>query len=198
LEQNAAFYPGWLGQVLMLIELGEYREADVWADKALELFPEHPELYALKAVACARDGRAKKAMGYSDTSISKDNITAQVWLSRAELLMKRGSRIAENCISKAVGLAEDDRAIIRLEAGRLLCENGLYSAALPYLQDAADALPKSALVWYELGVCQARLGRRQAAVSLEQCLNLRPGWREAERELEKVSGGGFWGRLFGR
>ena len=34
--QNAA---AWTGQVRMLIELGEYREAKLWADKALERFP---------------------------------------------------------------------------------------------------------------------------------------------------------------
>ena len=41
----------------MRIELGEYREAGVWADKALELSPEHPELLALKALACVRDAK---------------------------------------------------------------------------------------------------------------------------------------------
>lgn len=34
--QNAA---AWTGQVRMLIELGEFREAKLWADKALERFP---------------------------------------------------------------------------------------------------------------------------------------------------------------
>ena len=43
LEQNPAQFEGWFGQVRMLIELGEYEEALLWADKALELFPEHPE-----------------------------------------------------------------------------------------------------------------------------------------------------------
>ena len=28
LEQDHTFYPGWLGQVMMLIELGELKEAD--------------------------------------------------------------------------------------------------------------------------------------------------------------------------
>ena len=46
--QNAA---AWTGQVRMLIELGEPREAKLWADKALEKFPHEPELLAAKAVA---------------------------------------------------------------------------------------------------------------------------------------------------
>jgi Flp pilus assembly protein TadD len=47
--------PGrWTGQVRMLIELKEFHEAKLWADKALEKFPNEPELLAAKAVALAR------------------------------------------------------------------------------------------------------------------------------------------------
>src|SRR6266704_697383 len=41
--QNAA---AWTGQVRMLIELGEFGEAKLWADKALEQFPREAELLA--------------------------------------------------------------------------------------------------------------------------------------------------------
>jgi len=54
LEYNAANVTAWTGQVRMLIELGEYREAKLWADKALERFPHQPELLAAKAVARTR------------------------------------------------------------------------------------------------------------------------------------------------
>ncbi len=198
LEQNSSFYPGWVGQVLMLIELGEYREAAVWVDKALEMFPEHPELLAVKAVACARDGRMEKALGYSDNSIGKDNVTSAVWLARAEVLLNRRSNIADNCVSKAVSIAGEEAPMVRLRAGRLLNRQGDYAGALGYLQKAVDEFPKSALAWYELGRCQAGLGRSEARVSFEQALKLRPNWRVAEEALRKVKGRGFLRRLFGR
>jgi tetratricopeptide (TPR) repeat protein len=198
LEQNSAFYSGWLGQVLMLIELGEYREAEVWADKALELFPEHPELFAAKAIACARDGKMDKAIAYSDNSIARDNVSPLVWLARAEVLLNRQSRIGENCISKAIATVTKDAPIIRLAASRLLNRDGNYRAALEYLRAAADNLPKSALVWYELGCCQSALGRPEAAVTLRQCLKLRPGWEMAEDALRKCETKGFWRRLLGK
>jgi len=198
LEQNSAFYAGWLGQVLCLIELGEYAEANVWADKALELFPEHPELLAVKAVALARDGKMEKALAYSDNSISRDNVTARCWLARAEVLLNRKSEIAESCIDKAVSQAGNDIAIIRLEAGRLLNKKGNLSQALQYLQQAVEQSGKSALAWYELGCCQAKLGRAEAAVTLEQSLKLRPGWRLARDALNRSRNRGFWRRLFGR
>ena len=197
LEQNSGFYPGWLGQVLMLIELGEYKEAAMWADKALELFPEHPELLAVKAVACARDGLMEKAVGYSDNSITKDNVTWIVWLARAEVMLGRRSNIAQNCISKAVASAGEDGPMVRLRAGRLLNQKGDYASALQYLRAATDELPRSALAWYELGICQARLGRPEAQTSFEQALKMNPNWPEAREALRKFEHRGFFSRLFG-
>jgi tetratricopeptide (TPR) repeat protein len=198
LEQNSVFYPGWLGQVLMLIELGEYKEAAVWVDKAFEMFPEHPELLAAKAIACARDGRMEKAIAYSDSSIAKDNVTSRVWLARAEVMLNRRSSIAQNCISKALSTAGGESAMVRLQAGRLLNRMKDYPGALQLLQKVVDELPKSALAWYELGLSQAKLGRTEAKVSFEQALKLRPDWPAAQEAIRKFKNKGFFARLFGR
>jgi tetratricopeptide (TPR) repeat protein len=147
LETNSSFFDGWAGQIWMLIELGEYPEAMVWADKALESFPEHPELLAAKAVACLRDAKLDKAKGYSDNSISKDHVGPRVWLARAEVLLQSKSRVADNCLSKALTLSDDESDLIRFEAGRLLRRYGRYSAAVEYLQEAVRLFPKSALAW---------------------------------------------------
>ena len=197
LEANSSFFDGWAGQVWMLIELGEYPEAMVWSDKALESFPEHPELLAAKAVACLRDAKLDKAKGYSDNSISKDHVGPRVWLARAEVLLQSKSRVADNCLSKALTLSDDESDLIRFEAGRLLRRYGRYSAAVEYLQEAVRLFPKSALAWYELGCCQSRLGFSQAATSLEQCLHLYPHFDEAKDALKNANAG-FLGRLFCR
>jgi len=198
LEQNSAVFEGWAGQVLMLIELGEYREAEMWADKALELFPEHPELLALKAIACVRDAKRKQAAAYSDNSVGKENLTPRVWLARAEIFMHRKGPICESCISKAVGGAGRQTPVIKLEAARVLRRAGNYPLALQYLHEAVQLLPKAALVWYELGCCQAALGRPEAQNSLEQSLRLRPHWAQAETALRKIENRGFFRRLFGK
>ena len=196
LEQNNTLFDAWVGQVLMLIELGEYKESLVWADKALELFPEHPELLAVKAVACCRDAKLEKAIAYSDNSIGKNNITPRVWLARAEVMLDRKSPVTDNCISKAISIAGNRQAVIKLEAARLLRKKGSYSAAIGHLNDVVKVFPKSALGWCELGCCQSKLGLPQAKATLEQSLRLRPGWREAETALGRCRGGGFFGRLF--
>jgi tetratricopeptide (TPR) repeat protein len=194
LEKNSTVFDAWVGQVLMLIELGEYKEAVIWADKALELFPEHPELLAVKAVACSRDAKTEKAIAYSDNSISKNNITARVWLARAEVLLNRKSQIADNCISKAISIAGDAAPVIRLEAARLLRRKGSYAAAIGHLNEVVKAFPDSALTWYELGCCQLKLGLSEAKASLEQSRSLRPEWYQPKLELKKSEG--FFSRFF--
>src|SRR6266566_3241937 len=65
LEFNPQNANAWTGQVRMLIELGEFREAKLWADKALERFPHEPDLLAAKAVALGRQGDLQGALAFS-------------------------------------------------------------------------------------------------------------------------------------
>ena len=198
LEQDDSIFEAWAGQVLMLIELAEYREADMWADKALELFPEHPELLALKAIACTRDAKRQKATAYSDNSVGKENLTPRVWLARAEVFIGRKRQVCESCISKAVSGAGKLTPIVKLEAGRTLRRAGNYPLAIQYLKGATELFPRSALAWYELGCCQAALGRDEARHSFEQGLRLRPHWPACETALRKFQSRGVLRRLFGR
>ena len=196
LERNTTLFEAWAGQIRMLIELGEYPEALIWSDKAMELFPENADLLACKAVACLRDAKFNKAMAFSDNAVSKEKVGPMVWLARAEVLMQRKSKVAEDCVSKAISLAGELVDIIRLQAGRLLRKNGRYTSALECLEASVKAFPKSPLAWYELGCCQAKMGFDQAKVSLEQCLLLRPHWEKAEAAIEAVNSTGFFKRMF--
>jgi len=197
LEQQATFYEGWFGQVRMLIELGEYQEAILWTDKALELFPEHAELLAAKAIAWASDGDLQKAQAYSDNAVARKDPSSYVWLARARVLLKRKSRIAETCIRTAIGQAGPVVPIMRFEAGRLLMQNRRYAQAMEHLAEAASQLGGAALVWYEYGRCQAHLGLPGAATAFEQCLQLRPKWQEAAKALRRFRKRGILGRLRG-
>ena len=195
LERSTTFFEAWAGQIRMLIELGEYHEALVWSDKAMELFPENAELLACKAVACLRDAKFNKAMAFSDNAVSKEKVGPRVWLARGEVLMQRKSRVAEDCLSKAISLSGESVDMIRLESGRILRKNGRYASAQQYLEAAVRALPKSALAWYELGCCQAKMGFDQAKISLEQSMHLRPHWEKAEAAMRAVENTGFFKRM---
>src|SRR5271166_4342472 len=87
LEFNPMNASAWTGQVRMLIELGEYREAKLWADKALERFPHEPELLAAKSVALGRGGDLQGALAFSDASIEERGDTPYIWLARGDVLL---------------------------------------------------------------------------------------------------------------
>jgi tetratricopeptide (TPR) repeat protein len=195
-EARSNFLPGWVDQVWMLIELGEYPEAMLWADKALELFPEQPELLAAKSLACLRDAKLDKAQAFSDNATSKENVTAEVWLARAELLLAQKNNLAENCIRTAISIAGPMIGYVKLKAGRILRKYNKPSAAKEYLDVAVRVFPKSALAWYELGCCLSKLGFHEARGVLEQVVALRPGWNEAEEALNRCRKPGFFSRLF--
>jgi tetratricopeptide (TPR) repeat protein len=198
LEKNSAAFAGWIGQLRMLLELEEYPETLVWADRALELFPEHPDLLAAKALACFRDARPDKALEYSDNAVARENTTPLAWLARAEVMMKSKPRIAESCISKALSSAGAQVDQIRLEAGRLLSRHRKYSAAIEHLRMATRDFPKSPLAWLELGCCQAALGfRSEALAALEQSQHLRPRWPRADKAHAEARRGKL-GRIFHR
>lgn len=198
LEQNSALFEGWFGQVRMLIELAEYEEALLWADKALELFPEHPELLAAKSVASNRSGALEKAMAYSDNAIGRKGVTPYVWIARAEALLARNSQTARHCLSNAVTLAGNGAPLARLESGRILLRSGQCAGALEYLSKAVTDLPTAPLAWLELGRCQAALGLAEAETTLSQCLTLRPHWDAAKRALMHFRKRGLFSRLRAR
>ena len=195
LEQNSAFFEGWFGQVRMLIEMGEYEEAMLWADKSLELFPEHPMLLAAKSVACCRTGALDKAMAFSDNALSGKGVSSYVWLARTEALLARKSPTAERCLNNAINVAGNASAFVRMEAGRTLLRAGRCVSAMEHLQQTVAELPKAALVWFELGRCQAALGLPEAEVTFAQCLMLHPRWNPAQAALERFRNRSIFARV---
>src|SRR6266436_2060980 len=137
LEFNPQNTTAWTGQVRMLIELGEFREAKLWADKALERFPHEPELLAAKAVALGRSGDLEGALVFSDASIEEQGDTPYVWLARGDVLLAREERRADYCFEKALLLAPKDWLVSWL-AGRIRFYYQQFSLALRLLQQAVE------------------------------------------------------------
>lgn len=69
LEMDKSLVAAWVGQVQMLVHLGEYPQASLWSQKALELFPSHGDLMAGQAQAECRLGNMKKAHSLSDGAL---------------------------------------------------------------------------------------------------------------------------------
>jgi tetratricopeptide (TPR) repeat protein len=192
--QNAA---AWTCQVRMLIELGEYREARLWADKALERFPHEPELLAAKAVALGRSGDTQGAIAFSDASIEERGDTAYIWLARADVLLARQEQRADYCFEKAMLLAPKDWFIAWL-AARIRYYYEQFAVAMKLLQQAVEWNAGHFLLWLELGQCQQALGLVGAAKdSFGLARQLNPGCHEVSLRLARLSEVGIWGRIRG-
>src|SRR5439155_2594663 len=153
LEFNPQNVAAWTGQVRMLIELNEFKEAKLWADKALERFPHDPELLAAKAVALARAGDVEGAILFSDAAIEERGDTPYVWLARGDVLLARNERRADYCFEKALLLAPRDWFVAWL-AARIRYFYEHFALALKLLQQAIEWNAAHFRLWLELGQCQ--------------------------------------------
>ena len=192
--QNAA---AWTFQVRMLVELGEYREARLWADKALERFPHEPELLAAKAVALGRSGDLQGALVFSDASIEERGDTAYIWLARADVLLAREEQRADYCFEKALLLSPRDWFVAWL-AARIRYFYEQFALAMKQLQQAVEWNGGHFLLWLELGQCQQALGLLGAAKdSFGLARQLNPGCREISLKLARLSEVSVFARIRG-
>jgi Flp pilus assembly protein TadD len=197
LEYDANHTGAWTGQVRALIELDELREALTWADRALEGFPNEPELLAAKAVALGRSGEQESAMAFSDTSIATQGETAYVWLARADVLLSCREERAQFCFEKAMVLAAGDWLVAWL-AARIRYWHGQFMLALGLAQRAVEWNPSHPPCWMTLAHCQQEIGLvGPARESLKQVDQLRPRWEETRRTRRAVDDTGFFRRVGG-
>jgi len=150
LVENPLLVEAWAGQLMMLLQLDEDREARLWADKALESFPDHPDLLAFKALALYRLGLHGDAYRMADAAVARRQDSEHVWRSRAVIVMRRSKAAAKGCLAKSLEYAKSSGAA-RLRIGRVLLDAGQYREAVEYLSRATEELPKAAAAWHGLG-----------------------------------------------
>jgi Flp pilus assembly protein TadD len=173
----------WIGQLSCMMELRQFREAELWSNRALDLFPEEPSLLSQRARLLALTGNIKRAMGASDYALSKGAST-WVWLARAEVLLEAGDSNAFFCAQKAMELSSRDEWQTPALLGRLFANKRQWSTANEYLLRATDLNPSNHFLWYELARVQMAQGRTELVRdSIARCINLQPDYRPA-RELE--------------
>lgn len=174
LGENPLLLDAWLGQLVMLLELGEYPEARVWADKALESFPDHPSLLAAKAVAFHRMGRRREARDISDAAVQVQRDVDFVWLCRGELMLEDSGPASEHCFTNAVRISPD-KPRMKLRIGAVLNRYGYHTRGLTVLREAVGELADSAWLWHLLGSTQEDLGLSdEAMTSFKRAAQLAP------------------------
>ena len=162
LELDRSLLAGWVGQVQMLVLLGEYPEAELWARKALELFKGQGDLMAGRAQALARHRRphdrrwssptprsgrrgARPTAGWSAASCCSRPAT-----SVDQPLLRQG-RPGRPRLARAPGDRTDLPALRAAEQGRSS------APARP-----SRRRPDSFYAWFVQGRCEQALGLRPA------------------------------------
>jgi tetratricopeptide (TPR) repeat protein len=198
LEQNPKSAAAWTGQVRMLIELGEFREAKMWAEKALALFPREGELLAAKAVALARSGDGRSALAFSDASMEVETSTPYIWLARGDVLLARKEKRAAYCFEKALLLARDHWLWPWL-ASRVHMFYAQSAQALKFAQQALALDAARAIIWQQLGRCEAALGlSTKAQQSIERARELDRNCPDLDKLTVELSRETFFSRLLRR
>jgi tetratricopeptide (TPR) repeat protein len=197
LEDDRAVIPAWVGQVQMLVQLGEYQEARLWSDKALELFRDHGDLLAAKAQACARLKDYRAALACSDASLHVPGSSPSRWQARGEVLLAKGQRYHEESFQKSLTEKQADW-FDRVVIARIYLFYRRATNALHHLKAAAEMEPARVVVWFEMGNGQAALGLTSAArTSYERCLELHRDYREAQKALDALESLSFFAWLWG-
>ena len=154
----------WLGQILSLAGLQEFREAELWYGNAVEALGESADLLAARALVAARIGDFDRACGYSDASLASGNTGAFPFVVRGEIFLY-GGRNAEYCFDQACTLAQGHWRI-RLMIADACVFSGRKNAAFlagKYLQPAFDADPQSPEIAFAMGRALFAAGRKRAA-----------------------------------
>lgn len=190
----------WAGQVQCLLALGEYPEANIWADRALERFQDSPDILAAKALAVDRTRGYGAAMAYSDASLSvKGRVVGPYpWIVRGDLLLDtRESRQAANrCFDKALELAGRDWYTHYL-IGLTWMQKDCFDQALVRLSAGNKLETHNPLLLCGMGECRERRGEvREAISAYRRAREADPTCRYAKDRLEALKHIGLLRRLF--
>ena len=172
LEFNANVVAAWVGQAQMLVELGEFKEARLWCDKALELHRDHPDVLSCKSIAIARQGDVDKALEFTDAALAQRGTSPLVWLARGEALMAARQSNDDHCLEKASAEAKHEW-FMQLRIARVYYAYRHFGQAMTWVTKALKQEPAAPFVLHVMGDCQLALGFDSSAEnSYRQALSL--------------------------
>ena len=197
LECERSHVAAWVGQAQVLILLGEPRQAEMWTVSGLKIFPNNADLLAARSQAVCRLGNHREALQYNDASIQGEGTSAYRWSVRGELMTASKSSTADHCFDSAEQIDAD--WLVRTENANILLFYNQPLKAMGRAMAAVNTAPDSPFAWTVRGICELEAGfNAQAKKSLEQALQLEPGFKEAKKWMVAAQENpGFLKRVWG-
>jgi tetratricopeptide (TPR) repeat protein len=198
LEYDKSIIAAWVGQVRMLIHLGEFPEAELWSRKALEIFKNHPDLLAGQAQALCRLSKRGAAMAACDRALQQPGESAYRWQVRGELMVVAKETLDRHCFEKAVACDRD--WLVLAEIAMILDYHNQPAKALPRYRAAIEIESESYFLWLRRADCELAANLPEAAKkSLLRCREMSPNDPDLKHRIEQLDHRpGFFGRLLGR
>lgn len=195
LEEDRGRAEAWLGQVRVLLDMGQPAEAATWMEQAGRVVGEVPGLLALRALAAVGRGELDEARQWSDRAMRDGPDQVEVWLARAAVVYASGNgAMARVNLDKAHERDPGPQAARR--CGEVALDLGDLETAYRWLRRAEQADPENPLLALRLGVLHERQGDwDQARRHLERALALEPRLEPARLALADLSSRGALGRL---
>jgi tetratricopeptide (TPR) repeat protein len=190
LEIEKSLIAAWVGQVQMLVQLGEHPQAELWARKSLEMFPNQPDLLSGRSQALCRLGDLQQAHALSDAAMQQRGDSAYGWVVRGELMVAGKQTTDRHCFDRATVVSRD--WLVPLEIAIVYLHYRYPSKAMQRAQAAVRGEATAYYAWLVLGRCQQELGLTEAArMSFQRCIELCPRHEEAGMRLVHL-GHGSW------
>lgn len=179
-SDSTQMYP-WIGQLNALLALRQYKEAEVWSNRALELFPEDATVLSQRARVLAHTGNIKRAIGVSDYAVSKGS-SEWAWLARGEVLLVAKNGNSKFCFDKAVEVAGAGNWQIPYLAGLVHIRANNYSGAVELMALAAERNLRHAQLWRDYSAVLAKLNfTERAREAARRAQELEPNSKGANR-----------------
>lgn len=147
LREDRSRVAAWVGQVQMLVQLGEFAEARLWSDKALELFRNNGELLAGKAQACLRQPDSRAALMCSDASIQSPGSSPYRWTVRGEVMLATAEPRARDCFEKALA-EQGSEWFDAIVVARVYLFHRKVGAAAEFVTRATTQAPTEPYAWF--------------------------------------------------
>lgn len=186
----------WIGQVLCLINMGEFDEAIVWDDKACEVIGTNADLIALKAMAIGRKGEIERALGYSEQAIKKGSTSPLPWLSRGDIIIAKDSKKAEFCFNKALE-CDNKNPLVYIHIAISFLSVNEPASALKYLKNALELCPKSPFINFLIGKSYQTMGRiKKAKQYYHQALKLKPDYQDCIESFRQIENQNIFSKIY--
>lgn len=192
LSQCLQLEEAWLGQCLALLDLGQFDEILVWAQRGQDHCPGSGPLFAVRAASLCRMGMREKAMGFLDSAFKNRNDHWLIWLCRAEVLTaEERTANSKYCLDKALGAGGVPRWWVWRRAGEMFLVHDQARLAHGCFARALELAPEFACNHLRMAQVCYLLGRReQARECLDHALRQCPDKIEAlelKKKLERRS-----------